>query len=265
MPTRHDVTDPSDDRLDDYRLLRDADLRKRYENQVGVFIAESPNVVRELATSPYPVRSLLLTPQRWDDLGRELDVDAPAYVAEREVIDEVVRFPLHQGAIAVGGRLPARSLADVIAGARTVAVLEENNDPENLGVIFRSARALGIGGVVLGPRSSDPLYRRAVRVSMGHVLHTPYTRTTDLLPALDELRAAGFRLVALTPADDAVDLAEVPRDDRVAILLGAEGPGLTDEAMAASDLRVRIPISTQVDSLNVGTAAAIAFHALGRP
>jgi tRNA G18 (ribose-2'-O)-methylase SpoU len=142
-------------------------------------------------------------------------------------------------------------------------VLEGVGDHENLGALFRNCAALGIGGVVIGPGCSDPLYRRSVRVSMGHVLAVPFTTVDSLPAALDVLRASGFRVLALTPRADALALTEVPADGPVAVLLGSEGPGLTDEAINAADAAVRIPMAGGVDSLNVATAGAVAFYALG--
>lgn len=155
--------------------------------------------------------------------------------------------------------------AALVRDARLVAVLEGVNDHENLGALFRNAAALGVDAVLMGPRCSDPLYRRSVRVSMGHVLRVPFAELPGPWPAsLDVLRAAGLRVAALTPAAGAVPLAASElRGERVALLLGAEGPGLSPEALAAADLKVRIPMSAGVDSLNVATAAAVAFHAVG--
>ena len=259
------VTDPADDRLADYAVLTDAELRKRYEHQRGVLIAEGPNPVRELATSPYPVRSVLIAEERVDGLRDLLTgIAAPIYVVTRELLYEVVRFRLHQGVIACGARLPPPDPVDVVADARRIVVLEGLNDHENLGTLFRSARGLGVDGMLLGPGCADPLYRRSVRVSMGHVLHVPHGSVRHLGDAFALLHHHGFTTVALTPDPSALDLRdlEVADDDRVAILLGAEGAGLTDAAQAGARLRVRIPMHRGVDSLNVATAAAIALHAV---
>ncbi len=258
------IDDVGDPRIADYRALRDQDLRKRYENEAGVFIAEGPSPVAELVRSRFPVRSLLIAEQRLGDVGHLLaDLDAPVYVADRALIDAAVRFKLVQGVVGCGQRMPDLSAAEVVDGASTVAILEGVQDPENLGAMFRNAAGLGVDGVLLGPGGCDPLYRRCVRVSMGHVLHVPYA-PVDVATAVDLVRAAGFRVLALTPAADGLDLREVPVGPRTAVLLGAEGPGLTDEVMAEADARVRIPMHNGVDSLNVSTAAAIAFHHLSR-
>jgi tRNA G18 (ribose-2'-O)-methylase SpoU len=258
------IDDPGDDRLGDYAALTDARLRKRYEHQLGVLIAEGPNVVRELISSGYPTRSLLATTEQAEGVAREVaDLDVPLYVVERALLYELVRFRLHQGVLACGARVPSPSLDEVLTGARTVAVLEGLNDHENLGTLFRSARGLGVDAVLLAPGCADPLYRRSVRVSMGHVLHVPFTRIGPLGEALPELHARGFASVALTPRHDAVALSASSRPaDRVAILLGAEGTGLSEEAIGAASHAVRIAMHEGVDSLNVAAAGAIAFHAL---
>ena len=168
--------------------------------------------------------------------------------------------------LAVADRAPPPDLAALLRRRRLLAVLEGVNDHENLGALFRNAAALGVDGVLLGPRCADPLYRRSVRVSMGHVLRVPFAALPGPWPAVaGRLRAAGLRVAALTPAPDAVPLAAAGLgSERVALLLGAEGPGLSAEALAAADVRVRIPMAPGVDSLNVATAAAVAFHAAGR-
>lgn len=260
---RIDIVDPADERVADYRTLRDADLRKRYERSAGVFIAEGPTVVRALLASRYPTRSLLVDPRRAQELAPLLDgTDVPVYVAQREVLYDIVAFRMHQGALGCGRRLPARDPAEVISGAHRLLVLEAMNDHENMGALFRTARAFSVDGVLLGPRCADPLYRRSVRVSMGHVLHLPHATTVDLPAALASLHAQGITTVALTPDADATPLEEIDTAHRLALLLGAEGPGLPAETLAAADLRARIPMAAGVDSLNVAAAAAVALYAL---
>lgn len=257
-----EITDAGDERLADYAALTDPALRKRYENRQGVFIAEGPNVVRQLACSTYPVRSLLVAHEQIDALRDVIEVvDAPTYVASRDLIRDVVRFRLHQGVLGCGGRLPGRSLSEVAGPARRLAVLEAMNDHENMGALFRAARGLGVDGVLLGPGSADPLYRRCVRVSMGHVLHVPFATTGPVPDTLPLLHDRGYRTVALTPDPAAVDLAELRfgEHQRLALLFGAEGPGLADDTLDGAHVRARIPMDNGVDSLNVATAAAIAF------
>jgi len=178
------------------------------------------------------------------------------------VLDEVVGFPVHRGVLALGRRRPLPDLGAIAAGARTAVVLEECNDHENLGAIARSARALEVDALVLSPRCADPLYRRSVRVSMGEILHLDLHRATTWPDDLDRLRHQGFRIVALTPAPDAVDLDDlaVGADEQIALVAGAEGPGLSDAVLTTADVRVRIPIRAEVDSLNVGHAVAVAAH-----
>ncbi|MEX1178550.1 MAG: RNA methyltransferase [Nitriliruptor sp.] len=262
------LSDPSDPALGDYAALTDPALRKRYENRAGVFIAEGPNPVRELVTSPYPVRSLLVAEERVAEVTDLLvAVDAPVYVVPRDVLYELVRFPLHQGVLGCGVRRDPPVVDAVVHGARRLLVLEGLNDHENLGTLFRSARGLGYQGVLLGPGCADPLYRRSVRVSMGHVLHVPFARVDgEVGRSLEALHASGVRTVALTPDPDAPDLrrtADELGDRPVALLLGAEGPGLSTAALTGAHLRARIPMRGGVDSLNVAAAGAIAMHALG--
>jgi tRNA G18 (ribose-2'-O)-methylase SpoU len=262
------VTDVADARVDDYRDLTAADRRPDRPGGRGLVIAEGVVVVRRLLDSPYPVRSLLGVPRRIDELAADLDGhDVPAYATDADTMASVVGFHLNRGVLAVADRAPAPDVPELLRTARILAVLEGVGDHENLGALFRNAAALGVDGVLLGPRCSDPLYRRSVRVSMGHVLRVPFAEFPGPWPAsLGVLRAAGLRVAALTPAAHAVPLAQAGLGgQRVALLLGAEGPGLSDEALAAADVRVRIPMATGVDSLNVATAAAVAFHAVASP
>ncbi len=270
------IADATDPRLGVYAALTDAALRKRFEHEQGVLIAEGPNPVRALVASPYPVRSVLVAERRlelldtlWDARhdpeGPSAAADpVPAYVVSQEVLEELVRFRLHQGILACGGRLSPPTPARILAGARRILVLEGLNDHENLGTLFRTARAFATDAVLLGPGCADPLYRRSVRVSMGHVLHLPFARTGSIHDALAEVRAAGATVVALTPdpAAVAIDEAADLRDRPLALLLGAEGPGLTTAALAGADVAVRIPIAAAVDSLNVAAAGAVACHVL---
>ena len=258
MPSPEPVDDPSDPRLADYADLNDPQRRRRLEAARGFLVAESPHVVRHLVQSGRPVRSVLVTPQQYEGLVDVLaELDAPVYVASEAVLRRVVGFDLHRGAVAAADRWPLPSVADVVRGARRIAVLEHVNDHENLGVLFRSAAALGIDAVLLDPTCSDPLYRRTVRVSIGQVLTLPWTR----VDGLDVVRRAGFSLVACTPARDAQPLETVAWPERVALLFGEEGYGLSDAWLEAADTRVRIVMRNGVDSLNVATAASIVFYA----
>jgi len=252
------VDDPADPRLREYVGLNDPELRRRVESERGFLVAESPHVVRHLIGSGRHVRSVLVTPPQHDALADALaPLDAPVYVAPEAVLRQVVGFDLHRGAVAAADRWELPAVGDVVRGARRIAVLEHVNDHENLGVLFRSAAALGIDAVLLDPTCSDPLYRRTVRVSIGHVLTLPWTR----VDSVEAVRAAGFSLLACTPAPDAQPLESVVWPERSALLFGEEGYGLSDAWLEAADARVRIVMRNGVDSLNVATAAAIVFYA----
>ncbi len=257
------VTDPGDPRVAPYATLRDGELGAASRRATGVFVVEGPNPVRQLFASPYEPVSLLVEDRRRDVAAAIVgDRDVPVLVADRSVFRAIVRFRLHQGVVALGRRRAWPPLREVLAGARLVAAFEAVNDHENLGVVYRSARALGVDAVALGPRSCDPLYRRCVRVSMGHVLHVPTATTAPWPGGVDELRGAGLRTVALATAPDAVPIDDLADGVPTALLLGAEGPGLDAASVAAADVVARIPMTPDVDSLNVGVAASIAFHAL---
>jgi tRNA G18 (ribose-2'-O)-methylase SpoU len=262
------IGDPTDPRLDDYRDLTTADRRPDRPGGRGLVIAEGVVVVRRLIESPYPVRSLLGVPRRIEELTAELArLDVPAYATDADTMATAVGFHLNRGVLAVADRAAPVDARELARTARVLAVCEGVNDHENLGSLFRNAAALGVDGILLGPRCADPLYRRSVRVSMGHALRVPFAPLPGPWPeSLDLLREAGLRVAALTPAPDAVPVSAAGlAGERVALLLGAEGPGLTPEALAAADVRVRIPMATGVDSLNVATAAAVAFHAVAAP
>lgn len=264
------VDDPDDERIADFVRLKDPDLRRERASSNGVagrsFVAEGTKVIRSLLASRYPVRSLLLTPLRFEGLRDALvGVGAPVYVASQEIVNQVSGFPLHRGALASAHRLPLASVDEVCAGAGLVVVTEGVNDHENLGALFRSAAAFGVGALLLDPTSCDPLYRRCVRVSMGHALHVPFTRLPAGAAGIEALQALGFEVLALTPSPDAVDVRSLGTSDRPrAVLLGAEGPGLSGAALAAADVQVCIPMVAGVDSLNVTTAGAIVLHELSR-
>lgn len=259
-----DVEDPADPRLDDFRDLNSVDRRPDLPTGKGLVIAEGVLVVQRLLTSRFTARALLGTDRRLLELGAALDgLAAPYYRVRAEVMAEVVGFHLNRGVLASASRAPELSVADVLAGATTVAVLEGVNDHENLGSVFRNAAGLGVDAVVFGSGCADPLYRRAVRVSMGHALLVPFARAAAWPADVGVLRDHGFRLLAMTPDPTAQPLAGAVAElsgERVAVLVGAEGPGLRESTMRAADVRVRIPMSRGTDSLNVATAAALAFY-----
>ncbi|MGA9278088.1 TrmH family RNA methyltransferase [Ilumatobacter sp.] len=265
------LDDPHDPRLDDYALLKDQAARREREGD-DYFIAEGYVSIDRVIDSGHQLRSVVVTPSRVDRLlaGRPeiAERDVPVYVLERAMLADTVGFDLHRGVVASADRRPVPSVADIAASdARRVAVLVGLNDAENVGVIARAARALRIDALLLDPTCTDAYSRRTIRVSMGEILHLPVGRALDWPGDLDILHAAGFESWSMTPAPDAVDLWSVdPGDlpDRLAVVVGAEGPGLDARTMAATTRRVRIPIDPDVDSLNVGHAAAITFAALGR-
>jgi tRNA G18 (ribose-2'-O)-methylase SpoU len=257
------VEAPDDPRLDDYRHLIDVDRRQAVEIRGGFFIAEGRLVIARLLESAYPIRSFLVSEPKLPVLRETLDgrdPGVPIYVATQAVMEQVAGFPIHRGLLAAATRVPLEPLADLVRGERLLVVLEDVNDHENMGAIFRNAAALGAGAAVLDPRCCDPLYRRSVRVSTGHVFQVPFSVARQWPAELAVLKREGFTVVALTPADDAMPLSSVSVDGPVAVMLGAEGPGLSPEALAAADRRVRIPMVAGIDSLNVATATAIALY-----
>lgn len=265
MATLLPVEDPADPRLHDYLGLTDAALRTRREPAEGMFVAESEKVIRRAVAAGYPVRSLL-TAERWvaplSDLLDSLDV--PVYVAGPDVLAAVTGFRVHRGALAVMARTPLPDPVELIRRSRLVVVLEDIVDHTNVGAAFRAVAGLGADAVLVSPRCADPLYRRSVRVSMGTVLQVPWTRLRPWPEGLDLLRREGFEVVALTLTEDALDLpAYIARaPERVAVVLGTEGDGLSRRTVAACDRAVRIPMAHGVDSLNVASACAVAVFAL---
>jgi len=255
-----------------YRNLRDADLVGRR----GVFIAEGELVVRTLldrhrAGGAFRARSLLLNRTRLGVMQGALEglgVGCPVYVAEQGVMDAIVGFHIHRGVLACGAR-SAPASADSIIGTHDgpIVVIEDLANHDNVGGVFRNAAAFGAQGVLLTPRCCDPLYRKALRVSMGHVLSTPYAEVGSVSEACERLHGAGWTTLALTPDPLAPTLHGLIESGaagaRTAVLLGAEGPGLTAAALSAATHRARIPIAAGVDSLNVVVAGAIALSALG--
>ena len=264
------IEDADDDRVADYVRLTDPDLRRLRERSDGeaggFFIAEGVIVIRQLLRSSYRVRSLLVSPRRYDALEPELLArvapEVPVYVASQEVVNAVSGYPLHRGALASAERRTLDDPGALVRGADLVVVTEGLNDHENLGALFRNAAAFGADTVLLDPTSCDPLYRRSIRVSMGHVLHVPFTRVSSIGDAVASLHAVDFEVVALTPAADAEDILRLSDRRRRALLVGAEGPGLSDQSLRGADRRVRIPMARGVDSLNVATAAAVALYEL---
>lgn len=261
-----EVDDARDPRLGDYRDLRDVELRKHHEAEHGLFLAEGEKVVRRAVESGFPVRSFLMAPRWLEGLSDVLArTSAPCFVVSDALAEQVTGFHVHRGALAALERLPLPGVDRVLAQARTIVVLEDIVDHTNVGAIFRCAAALGVDGVLLAPRCADPLYRRAVKVAMGAVFTVPYARFDDWYDVLPRVSAAGFTTVALTLAEDATPLEAAVTDlDRVALVLGSEGHGLSTRWERAADVRAVIAMSDGVDSLNVAAATAVACYVTAR-
>lgn len=253
-----EVDDTADPRLADFRDLTDADVRP---DRRGVVIAEGQSTVERLLDSPFHPRAVFGVPSRIEALAPVLAAhpDLPVFVADKWVLSEVVGFRVTRGVLAAADRGLPLEPTELLAGARRVVVLEGLNDFENLGALFRNAAAFGLDAVLLDLTCADPLYRRSVRVSMGHALRVPFAVADDPLAVA---RAAGLTTVALTPRRTAVSVREFGTPARWAVVLGAEGPGLPDASIAGADVAVRIPMAEGVDSLNVATAGAVAFAML---
>jgi tRNA G18 (ribose-2'-O)-methylase SpoU len=256
------VEDPDDPRLADYRDLRDVELRKHLEAEHGLFLAEGEKVVRRAVEAGFRPRSLLMAPRWVDGLADVLAAtDAPCYVLPEALAEEVTGFHVHRGALASLERKPLPSVESVLAEARSVLVLEDIVDHTNVGAIFRSGAALGFDAVLLAPRCGDPLYRRAIKVGMGAVFTMPWTRLPDWYGALPALSGAGFTTVALTLADDSTPIEEaVAGVERLALVLGSEGHGLSPRWEQSADRRAIIPMREGIDSLNVAAASAVACY-----
>lgn len=258
------IDDPTDPRLDDYRSLRDTSLRKSLESAHGLFIAEGEKVVRRSVGAGFEARSFLMA-ERWlagleDELARAGDV--PCYVVSEADAETITGFHVHRGALASLRRQPLPTVADVLRHASRVIVLEDVVDHANVGAILRSAAALGADAALLSPRCADPLYRRAIKVSMGAVFSLPWTRVEAWRDAMEMLGERGFTTVALSLDDEAVDISTVPASTRTALVVGSEGPGLSERWQQSARVRARIPMAAGIDSLNVAAAAAVAAYAL---
>ena len=296
-----DVADPGDPRLADYARLTDVRLRTSMESAHGLFMAEGEKVIRRAVAAGFGVRSMLVTRDKLAGLADLAGTcPGPVYVISQEVAEQVTGYQVHRGVLASMARRALPTVTSLLSGSaaardeaaggsagpapsgsaqqardgqpgwpRRIVLLEDLVDHANVGAIFRCAAALGVDAVVLSPRCADPLYRRAVKVSMGAVFAIPYARMSDWRGGLTEIRAAGFTLLALTPDQSAVPLDKVTSAGRVALLLGTEGDGLSSRWLAEADTAVCVPMSAGamalgVDSLNVVAAAAIACHELAR-
>ena len=266
MPTA--IDNHADPRLTDYVGLTDVALRRRTEPERGLYIAESEKVIRRALAAGHRPRSYLMA-ERWltdlADVVERAEADGiPVYVGDHDVIEPLTGFHLHRGALAAMQRPVLPPVAEVLDGARRVFVLEDVVDHTNVGAVFRSAAALGVDAVLVTPRCADPLYRRSIRVSMGTVFQVPWTRIEPWPGGVAQLRELGFTSAALALAEDSVGLDELAADppERLALVLGTEGDGLSRRTIAEVDLTVRIPMAGGVDSLNVAAAGAVAAWAL---
>lgn len=260
------VTDAADPRLSDYVALRDTSLRKSLESERGLFIAEGEKVIRRAIEAGHRPRSFLLA-ERWiPGLADLIDLhpDAPVYVVSEDLAEAVTGFHVHRGALASLHRAEPTPMADLL-GLRRLVVAEDIVDHTNVGAVLRNAAGLGWDGVLLAPRAADPLYRRSIKVSMGTVFSLPWARVDDWATAIPSLRAAGFTVVALALTPDAVgldDLVAAGLPDKLAIVVGTEGEGLSRRWIEQADAVVSIPMAHGVDSLNVAAATAVACWAL---
>ncbi|WP_354566983.1 RNA methyltransferase [Glaciihabitans sp. UYNi722] len=251
--------------LADYSGLTDVALRRLSEPAGGLYIAESTKVMRRAIAAGHQPRSVLLQEQWLPDVEELLtDFDIPVYVGHAELLEKLTGYNLHRGALAAMHRPILAPVEEVIDGATRIVVIEDVVDHTNVGAIFRAVAGIGADAVLVTPHCADPLYRRSVRVSMGTVLQVPWTRLPEWPEGADILKSAGFHLAALALADDAITLDQLASDppEKLAILLGAEGDGLSREALAGADSVVTIPMMHGVDSLNVASASAVALWAL---
>jgi tRNA G18 (ribose-2'-O)-methylase SpoU len=257
------------DDLRDYRDLTDVVLRRLLEPAGGLYIAESTKVIQRALAAGHRPRSVL-TIDKWlpelESLLVDQDAELPVYVGSSELLQDLTGFNLHRGALASVHRPPLASLEDTVGAARRIIVLEDIVDHTNVGAIFRSVVGLGADAVLITPRCADPYYRRSVRVSMGTVLQVPWTRLDDWPEGASALKRLGFTLAALALDPAAIDLddyvARAP--EKLALVVGTEGDGLSRAALAAADDIVTIPMMHGVDSLNVASASAVALYALRR-
>jgi tRNA G18 (ribose-2'-O)-methylase SpoU len=266
-----EITDPADERVRDYFTLTDVALRTKVEPARGLYIAESAKVIRRALAAGHRPRSFLMG-QRWltdlSDLVEQAESDGvPVYFAQRGVIEAMTGFHLHRGALASMQRPVLVAPAVLLQNASRVVVLEDIVDHSNVGAVFRSAAALGVDAVLITPRCADPLYRRAVRVSMGTVFQVPWTRIDTWPGGLRVLQDNGFTVAAFALGDGAISLDDLVADqpDRLAMIFGTEGDGLSRRAIHGADLVVRIPMGGGVDSLNMAAASAVAIWALRPP
>lgn len=261
------ITDPTDPRLDDYRNLTDVALRRKLEPERGLYMAEGAKVIERALTAGHEPRSVLVS-EKWELGIREVlarhDSDAEVYVAPESLLENVTGYQVHRGALAAMHRPALIDPAELVRSARRIVVLEGLVDHTNVGAIFRSAAGIGADAILVAPTCADPLYRRSVKVSMGTVFQVPWTRAENWPGTLTDLRDQGFAVGALALSADAVSLDEFAAagHERIALVMGAEGDGLSRAAQQAAETIVTIPMAGGVDSLNVAAAAAVALWAV---
>ena len=268
------ISDFSDPRLDLFARLTEGQLRRRQESEQGIFIAESPKVIERALNGGYTPVALLMEQKHIEGDGAPIIArcpEVPVYTASRQVLEALTGFALTRGVLCAMERRALPTVEELLQNARRVAVLEGIVDPTNVGAIFRSAAALNMDAVLVTPTCCDPLYRRAVRVSMGTVFQVPWTKIGDdhtqwPHPGLERLQALGFKTAAMALRDDSVSIddAGLLSEDKLSIVLGTEGDGLANDTIANCDYTVKIPMSHEVDSLNVAAASAVAFWQLGK-
>src|SRR5450759_4254290 len=266
-----EISDPGDERVRDYFTLTDVALRTKVEPERGLYLAESEKVIRRALAAGHRPRSFLMG-KRWitdlSDLVEQAESQGvPVYFAQAGVIEAMTGFHLHRGALASMHRPPLVTPQSLLRDAARVIILEDIVDHTNVGAVFRSAAALGVDAVLITPRCADPLYRRAVRVSMGTVFQVPWTRIEPWPAGLQVLRDHGFTVVSFALGDGAVSLDDLVANhpDRLAMVFGTEGDGLSRLAVKGADLVAKIPMAGGVDSLNVASASAVAMWALRPP
>ncbi|MGA4508620.1 TrmH family RNA methyltransferase [Propionibacteriaceae bacterium G1746] len=298
MATLIEITDPADPRLSDYVRLRETTLRHSLESRHGMFIAEGTKVIERALQAGFEPRSLLLAPRWWPGLQALVEpLDVPVFLMDERTAEQVTGFHVHRGALGSFHRRPPRAVEALVAGdaqrlvlvqdivdhtnvggskvtaaygadnakkvRSRIAIFEDFVDHTNVGAAFRSAAAFGLDAVLVTPRCADPLYRRAIRVSMGTVFQVPWTRIDEWPSGVQQLKDAGYVVAGMTLADDAITLDELVAQDhpKLALVFGTEGDGLSRRASEAVDFKVKIPMMGGVDSLNVASSSAVAFYA----
>jgi tRNA G18 (ribose-2'-O)-methylase SpoU len=257
-----EIADLSDPRLADYSHQTDVALKKARGTEHGLYIAESALVLERAVRAGHVPRSVLALGNTVDDARAIVGDDVPIFSGPAELLEQLTGYLLHRGLIAAMNRPALPSVESLLKDARRLVILEDIADPTNVGAIFRSVGAIGADAVLVTPRCSDPFYRRAIRVSMGTVLQVPWTRLGDWASTRELLTASGFHVAAMALSRDAVSLRDFDAPEKLALLLGAEGDGLSAEALESADTVVQIPMAHGIDSLNVAAASAVAMWAL---